>query len=209
MIPSLEAERAAGQLMRELADFRRRSEAEQTVRRGRLVANRIASGSMPLSYSAVSSMVAIAEGFFVETLRTSVESAFSVQTQLMQDAEAFAVKQIESTWPERLKRLKQWFGINHLAADDDPVAKLLIFVDARNAIAHGLGALTSRQLSNDGGKSTIKSLRSVGIELTDGVLFIDPLAVERCAMNCRKSILWLDLAAQSATAVPAKISLSN
>lgn len=201
MIPSAEAEQAAALLMHELAGYRRRVRAESRGRHGRLRKGRVGSGSLPLPYSAVVSMISVAEGFFATTLQTRVESAFTVTSRLMKDAESVAVRTMDSSWDDRMKHAKRWFGIDR--AGKAHVTDMLAFVEARNAVAHGVGRLTRRQLAGDEGKRVIADLNSVGVSVVSGLLLIDHLAVERCARSCRSAVIWLDDEAARSVLTPA------
>lgn len=64
------------------------------------------------------------------------------------------------------------------------------FVEARNAIAHGLGQLTRRQMRDE--KSTLARLRNAGIHVRGDTVELDEDAVERCAAVVRAFIAWLD-----------------
>lgn len=67
---------------------------------------------------------------------------------------------------------------------------LLGFVDARNAIAHGLGSLTRKQLQK---RSKVSArLAQAGISLARDVLKLQPANVERCATVMKDYVRWLD-----------------
>lgn len=198
-VESAEAERAAASVMHELASYRLRKRAESRRRIGRMALLRSGAGSLPLEYSAVVTTVSIAEGFFATTLRTRIEDAFDATTRLMHDARRDAAKSVDSTWDGRLKSARRWFGIDHSA--EDCVQSMLAFVEARNAVVHGVGSLTRRQMA-DGGRDVVAKLALVGISVRVGVIDIDRAAVELCAHNCADAVRWLDGENRTAVLAP-------
>lgn len=196
-VQSVQADQAAALVMRELGEYRRRESASSVASYGR-IRRRRATATLPTSYGAVVSIVSIAEEFFASTLRTNIEDAFSVATRLAQDAEAEVLRGIE-TWPGRQRAAKRWFAVD--SSGITPYSELLAFVEARNAIIHGLGRLTRKQ-SADGGKAVLQKLATVGISEAGGVLSIDAAAVRSCAIAARAAIQWFDVAFASAVLQP-------
>lgn len=200
-VESLQSELATASIMHELASYRVRRRAETRRRIGRMALLRSGSGALPLEYSAVVTMISIAEGFFAATLRTKVEDAFDATTRLMHDMRRDAAKNMDTSWDGRLSSAKRWFGMDHSA--EESVKFMLAFVEARNAVVHGVGALTRRQ-NADGGVQVTGQLAEVGVVVSGGVVAVDSEAVERCAMSCVRAVRWLDAEDRARTLVPHK-----
>jgi hypothetical protein len=106
-----------------------------------------------------------------------------------------AETQAEGAWKEHIAAWKKWHGLNLREAPG--FAALMAFVEARNAIMHGLGQLTKRQMRRDGGREVISKLSSVGIPVIARRLSIDDPVVDNCADTVRSYIHWLDLKVQT------------
>jgi hypothetical protein len=73
----------------------------------------------------------------------------------------------------------------------------MAFVEARNAIMHGLGQFTRKQRRKDGGKSVTEQLKRIGLTVSGLKISLPPAAARRCADTSIGFILWLDLQVQS------------
>jgi hypothetical protein len=99
------------------------------------------------------------------------------------------------TWPGQEKAWQDWHGI---ALKSEMVYRQLrTVVQARNAIVHGLGELTRRQLGSDGGRKVRKELATVGIRTSGRRLIIDDAAMKRSLAAARAFIFWLDQETQA------------
>lgn len=96
------------------------------------------------------------------------------------------------SWREQRDAYKKWFDINNSTVDWVPVAERL--AEARNAVAHGLGALTRRQLRNVA--ATERALKAVGIPLVNGRIVLSDATLASAATACRDLITQLDHAMQ-------------
>ena len=95
------------------------------------------------------------------------------------------------TWPQRARLWQSHFGVDMSAFPQaDPLDG---FVDARNAIAHGLGTLTRKQLRKR--SRHVGHLRHAGITLAGDDLVIDESDPKRCADVVKGFVTWLDAAA--------------
>ncbi len=124
--------------------------------------------------NALVSLVAVAESFCVARL-ASVGLTADVGTW----------KKREAAWLKRsVDLVKDYAG--WLA--------LMGFVEARNAIQHGLGTLTDQQL----GKyktETLAALAAAAIRLNGAALIIGTSDIARCDRICTEFVRWLDAAA--------------
>ena len=92
------------------------------------------------------------------------------------------------TWSEQQNAYANWLGVK----ENWKVVERL--VEARNAVAHGLGTLTRRQLRNEA--SVRGKLREAGITLTGIRVVLSDAALSSAAADCRGLIHRLDLAVQ-------------
>lgn len=124
--------------------------------------------------NALVDFVAIAESFSVSRLLAIAPS--------LSDAAI-------NTWH---KREKEWLreGSTDVAQFQHWLA-LLGFVDARNAIQHGLGRLTAMQLGKFKDQ-VIRQLSAAQVHRDGDQLVIRPADVDRCFNVCRDFIAWLD-----------------
>ncbi len=94
-----------------------------------------------------------------------------------------------STWQDQQKSYKEWLGINE---DWKAVERL---AEARNAVAHGLGKLTRRQLRNEQG---VKSkLKAAGIAVNNNTILLSDDSLLAAAAACRDFIERVDIAVQA------------
>ena len=137
--------------------------------------------------STILALVSIAEEFCVSRLVELTEER-SPRDPIVELLWATELERSADTWPQRDALLVRYFGI---AAKDFPGhAALLGFVDARNAIAHGLGKLTRKQVQK---RPKISAhLAQAGISLARDVLLLEQGNVERCAAVMKDYVRWLD-----------------
>jgi hypothetical protein len=98
-----------------------------------------------------------------------------------------------SGWKEQKLAYKEWLGVKLAATDWKRVEQL---AEARNAVAHGLGTLTRRQLRNE--QAVHPALKAVGISLDDNdfIVLSDQVLLD-AANACRDFIQRLDEAVQN------------
>lgn len=164
-----EAEWAQRRLVARVLEFRSVVEAA-TVRPGRhLLADRRTRFA-----NAIVDYVAIAESFIVSALLA------------LHDVDEPAVgswKSREKLWAEHHP-----MHLNEFAEWD----KLLGYVEFRNAVQHGLGSLTERQLGRHKAE-VLRQIDAAGIERSGGSLFVTREHVENCERTCRNFIDWVGL----------------
>jgi hypothetical protein len=141
-------------------------------------------------HSTINGMVSIVEHFAVRLTIDKLRDTLPSGPRVLADAISDINRRVEARWSDRLSAWRNWFGLD-LSTDPD-FAQLLGFVEARNAILHGRGALTRQQLASDAGRAVIGKLATAGIQVTLGRLQIGQAAVELCARASKKSILVLD-----------------
>jgi hypothetical protein len=179
-----EAEIAGALVMGELARYRSMLRALPDYGHGRLLTQHAHDRS--IAYSATIAMVSVVEDFAVTAIRLRLEDSVGDGTNLMETARDELMRAVERSWQDRTKMLNRWF--RPPIASSSSLADVLAFVEVRNAVAHGLGRLTSRQRSNDAGKAVWSRLARVGIVESGGYLIVDEACVARCARSSRSLI---------------------
>lgn len=138
-------------------------------------------------------LLSITEAFAAAELLRHVESILDPEAHLtisrIWDKAAVGAT---SGWAEQKNAYKNWLGV---AVDWKPVERL---AEARNAIAHGLGTLTRRQLRNR--QSVIAKLTAAGITLQNDRIMLDDAVLGQAAIACRDFIAELDHGVQSRAA---------
>ncbi|MDG4778984.1 hypothetical protein O7614_04905 [Micromonospora sp. WMMD961] len=92
-------------------------------------------------------------------------------------------------WSDQQRSYKDWLGVNE---DWKAVERL---AEARNAVAHGLGKLTRRQIRSE--RSVKDKLRAAGITVDDNRVVLSDGSLAAAASACRDFIERLDLAVQA------------
>jgi hypothetical protein len=143
--------------------------------------------------NAIVRMVAVAEAFVFGLLVDSTEPRLPADPLV----DVLWEHEIESAlnWGGRVNT---WFRLHQVNIDKaGEYQAFRSFIDARNAIAHGLGSLTWHQLR--GKKDVAAGLKAVGIDVRSGRLILTSRAVEECAIRSVAFIRFLDDAAPAAT----------
>jgi len=149
---------------------------------------RDASNSNRTVLTAISEVVGHVEVFVVESLTTHAKlvSASSVEP-IPEIVMASITKPVESNWNERRRFINTWLSAD--VADAGWWRSWLGFVEARNAWAHGLGRLTSRQRDN---QEVLANLRAAGLALRSSDVVGTSADVKRCAKAAVEVIDWID-----------------
>lgn len=138
--------------------------------------------------SAMSEIVSHAEVFVAESLtkHAAVISAGTADPipKIVMDATA---KPVEGTWAGKRSFISTWF--NEDLSGATWWRQWMGFVDARNAWAHGLGRLTSRQLKD---QQTMSNLRAAGLTVLASKVVGSANDVRRCAKSAVGVIDWID-----------------
>jgi hypothetical protein len=155
---------------RAIADWRRENQLDRAV------------------LSAISEVVSHAEVFVAESLTKHAEVLSGNTTdpipKIVMDA---TTKPVEGTWAGKRSFILSWFGKDLSGAGW--WKQWLGFVDARNAWAHGLGRLTSRQLKN---QETMSNLRAAGLSVLASKVVGSADDVRRCAKSAVGLVDWID-----------------
>ncbi|GAA4638200.1 hypothetical protein GCM10023196_094980 [Actinoallomurus vinaceus] len=130
--------------------------------------------------NALIDLVAIAENF---TSRRLLELRPSLD-----DGDVF-------NWEKRRKAWDKHAGVDITKITSD-WGRLLGFIEARNALQHGLGRLTERQLISSHRDKIFASLKAAEIKLTGDRVYIDNESVSNCRRVCGNFVIALDNAAQ-------------
>lgn len=167
-------EESIGWLTRRLDDF----EAASTFLASRPWPGRHQAGRSErnIRANALVDLVAIAENFSVHRLR-------GIDRTLSEDR--------ISNW---IKRKAEWKS--HGVDFDSDLGTLWMamsgYIEARNAIQHGLGELTDMQLGKKRRTDVLRGLRACGVMVDGGEVLLVGDDVRRCAESCARFILELD-----------------
>ena len=140
------------------------------------------------SHDAILRLVAIAEDFSFGRLADKTEHLLPVHhlVDLLWDSE---LDRSGDTWHGRLGLWQRLYGVN--VRDTFPSYSALAgFIEARNAITHGLGELTRRQ--RGARERTRQRLRQAGVGVQHDAVVVLEEQVEFCAQVVREFIVWLD-----------------
>lgn len=191
IVPSATAERSTVLLKRALALYRDQLAAlapSPLPRIPPLLGNLGLDRQTLIAHDALFRLVAVAEDFSLLRLIEVTEDLLpdGRLAELLWEAE---LDRSMDTWDSRLRAWARLHGIevkaNFLRYD-----QLDGFTQARNAIAHGLGQLTRKQLRSRA--STLQRLAAAGIATDGDVLQLGPKNVELCTNVCDQFVLWLD-----------------
>ena len=186
---SLAAEESIALLYQTLGfhDEAAHASTSESERRGRLA--RVTSDVRQIQRQAtVLRMVSITESFcarlLLEAGEASVRPATNPIVSILWDR---ASVDATGTWEAQRDAFKKWFGVTPDWQALDSWATI------RNAIAHGLGVLTRRQLQNR--TSTLAKIHRVGVTVADNRLVLTDDDLRNAARACRDLIVELDAAA--------------
>jgi hypothetical protein len=189
VIPSERAEQSEIRANRALAHFRsQRAQPPAGSASGGLRGWPVEAGEPAYeSQDTILRLVAIAEEFSIGRLIDAIEVTLPSDpiVSALWDAE---LDRSGDTWPKRTALWKKYKRVN--VKEFPQHTQLQGFIHARNSIAHGLGALTRRQLRNR--TSTTQALRAANIRLHGDRLVIDSTHVEVCALVVKEFVGWLD-----------------
>lgn len=176
------------------------AEASQGRRRRVAPASRVLATAPPSSYQeswnvsrvedALVRLIAIAEEFAHGLLLelTDLKLPDDPRVAVLWDAH---VDRETDTWEQRIAT---WKLVHSIAIPGSPRYDLLLaFIQARNAIVHGLGSLTRKQLRDR--KKSVARLRAAQISVLGDRLVLSESHVDRCADAVRTFVRWLDEAA--------------
>jgi hypothetical protein len=166
-VPTAQAEWALRRLTSRTADYLETTRTPVVL--GRHSPDRLATRDA----NALVDLVAVAESFCVARLAT------------------VGITADVNTWDKRAKAWRRR-SIDVVGYAGWPV--LMGFVEARNAIQHGLGKLTDRQLGKHKAQ-TLTFISAAAIRRNGDAIIIGTSDIARCDSACANFIRWLDTAA--------------
>jgi hypothetical protein len=192
-IYSERAERSRNLVNLALAHYRQTAGSTERVRLGlprspRRRGRRSAVPETFRTHDAILRIVAVAEDFSFSQLIDVTEARLPTDriVQSLWDSE---LERSGDTWGRRLELWRRFHEVR-IGDSFSSYAELNGFIEARNAIAHGLGQLTRKQLRDRG--KTVGRLANADIHLHGNTLVVTATHVERCATVVKDFIIWLD-----------------
>jgi hypothetical protein len=193
-VPTLDAERAVARVNQTFALHESFMPAKSPMKTGRLRGTAGVVTSEPSRYLVLPHLVAIAEEFSRWLLLTKTQSHVPRDRPVLEQLWVKVENQAEGRWEDHLNAWKDW---HQLALASEPIYQdLQPFIQARNAIMHGLGHLTRKQVRGNQETAVRGLLKSVKIEVVGTALVVSAAAVSRCADACKRFVTELDLRAQ-------------
>lgn len=196
MTPSVvtaEAEEASALLFQTLGAHRTTVTALRRHRPARLPSGRVPDTEQIQCQSTLVRLLSITASFTSQLLLQEIDKiaarARSVAIDRIWDD---AAVRGTGTWSEQKDSYANWLGVK---VDWKVVERL---AEARNAVAHGLGTLTRRQLRKEA--SVRSKLKEAGITLNGIRVVLSDAALSSAASDCRNLIHRIDLAVQSRSA---------
>ena len=140
--------------------------------------------------SALLRLTSIVESHVVNQLVQRVEPHFPIpRTVIVDDIYLDAEDKAISSWPAMATAYKKWLGINLKSCPHWESIQAML--DARNAVAHGVGELTRRQARKD--LAQLRRLFSrIDINIDGTLLKISDKAISSASLAGRHFIEWLD-----------------
>jgi hypothetical protein len=175
-LATTEAEWAAERLVARLAEYRSLANSRTLHPMGRHTARLLSTHDT----NALVDLAAIVESFVVARL-TGVSNPASNETR---------------SWDARQKAWKKYTGVD-LTSFPRWLA-FMGFIEARNALQHGLGRLTDRQLGKHK-QEVLSQLDAAAVQRNGDLLLISADDILRCGRICQEFIGWLDSAAPTPT----------
>lgn len=166
-------------------DDRRRRHSRMQVPRG--------SGQHQLVSTTVVHLISIIEAFVRDTLMARAEVEIDADHRMQAALWKKASPEADGGWDRQADAFKQWLGIP--MKNEQSYKDVRAFVEARNAIVHGLGELTKKQLGQDDGVEVRRALASVGIAVNTRRLALPPTTPQRVARSSLTLVEWLDRSA--------------
>ena len=132
-------------------------------------------------------LLSIAESFSAQLLGSVVGEEFAMaQSRAVESIWDDAIDRATDSWTAQKGAYQSWLGVSN-NSNWKTVENL---AHARNAVAHGLGRLTRRQLRK---RQTVEqALRVVGVPLRDDQIVLDELVLAAIALRCRQFVEQLD-----------------
>lgn len=189
-VPSAEAEAASALLFRTLGAHRTAVAALKPRPFTRLQATPDGDPVQDMCQATLVRLLSITEAFASDMLWREVNRAVTgARSATATKVADEAVTRSTNTWQDQKRSYKDWLGVE---GDWKAVEQL---IEARNAVAHGLGKLTRRQLRSE--QSVKSKLEAAGIIVDDNRIVLSDDNLATAASACRDFIERLDLAVQA------------
>ena len=190
---SIDAEQASRLLMSTLAQYVRQEAllAAAPRPRGRLRALPTSSASRQIrAQSALMRLVSIVESHTVRELVNRIEPHIpEPRSPILQDIYVSAEDRAIASWPNMIEAYKRWLGVR--VGKWEEWNKMEAILDARNAVAHGVGELTRRQARKNQ-VTLVASLELIGIAINGTRLEFSDSGIREVANVGRRFVGWLD-----------------
>lgn len=189
-VPSSHADGARALLNRTLGHYRMAQAAMRPAARPRRLGRVLTDPAQEQSQATLVRMLSITEGFTGDTLLRHAEplartSFHAVAVAVYDDAAIAAVRD----WSAMRGAYKRWLEVKWAESEYKPVSTL---ADARNAVVHGLGTLTRKQISGDAsGLRTRLTAARATVGADDSLLLPEEFIV-KAAETCRRFIKHVD-----------------
>lgn len=144
------------------------------------------------SFMVVAQMVAVAEHFSLGQLVDCVYLELDGGPQVAPKLWRRVRNRVESTWREQKQAWADFFDVKF--NDAPQFAAIEPYIEVRNAIMHGLGRLTRRQM--DDRDRVYPLLSGAGISAVGGQIGMTPQHVATCRDACSNFVIWLDIVSQ-------------
>jgi hypothetical protein len=190
LIITTEAEDASALLFQTLGAHRTAVAALRSRPPPRLPSGRTSDSEQIQCQSTLVRLLSITESFTSQLLLREIDKAAArARSASIDRVWDDAATRGTSTWREQKDAYLNWLGVKE---DWKAVERL---AEARNAVAHGLGTLTRRQLRNEA--SVRHKLKEGGIILIGTRIVLSDAALASAAIDCRDLIHRVDLAVQA------------
>ena len=142
------------------------------------------------SQSTLLRLTSITEAHVAGQLVQRVEPHFPTpRTAIIDDIYVDAEDKAIGSWPAMIGAYKRWFGINLKSYDNWNSIQAML--DARNAVAHGVGELTRRQARKDLTQLG-RLLAEIDISVDGTRLEVPDEAIRSASSAARRFVVWLD-----------------
>lgn len=139
-------------------------------------------------------LVAIIEAFVADGLVSRSEShAPPPRSPILDDIYTRAEDAAIGSWPKLQEHYRRWFGIRLNQTACPTWRQIEAMINARNCIAHGVGALTRRMARKDTAQLR-RDFSTIGVIMIGNTVQIPESAVRNSSLTGRAFILWLDQA---------------
>lgn len=133
-------------------------------------------------------IIACVEQYSLTRLAEVAESVLPRRTAIASSLLDLGLAHAGQSWDRTAGCWRDWLGIR--LADFDHWDVLQGYKEARNAVAHGVDALTAHQMRNSG--AVRSTLRHAGIALDGSRLVLNEDHVRACGRTALLFITWLD-----------------